>query len=213
MERVRCAKAATAAAGYFAAKGQRVLLLIDSLTRYAMALREVGLALGEMPATKGYPPSVFSNMPLLLEPVAALNSGGSVTGFYTVLVEGDDLSDPIADSARSLLDGHIVLSRELAMRGQFPAVDVLASTSRVATDVTEKRTQKLALSTRDWLARRSIAIDLLSLGAIDPEDAEHGAAIKAGKSIDEWIRQGPQEAETYEDTLRKLTQAIGEENK
>src|ERR1043165_3431263 len=124
--------AATAIAEYFRDRGGNVLLVIDSLIRFAMALRELGLALGEPPATKGYPPSVFATMPRLLERVSPRAGGGAITAFYTVLVEGDDLSDPVADSARSLLDAHIVLSRDLAARGQFPAADVLASASRVA---------------------------------------------------------------------------------
>src|SRR5262249_13862438 len=131
LERTRGALAATAVAEYFRDRGANVLLIIDSLTRYAMALREIGLAAGEPPATKGYPPSVFAALPRLLERAAPLASGGSITGIYTVLVEGDDMADPVADSARSLLDGHIVLSRDLAARGHFPAVDVLASASRV----------------------------------------------------------------------------------
>jgi flagellum-specific ATP synthase len=127
LERIRGAQAATAIAEHFRDRGGNVLLVIDSLTRYAMALREIGLSLDEPAATKGYPPSVFAALPRLLERVAPRAAGGSITGFYTVLVEGDDLSDPVADSARSLLDAHIVLSRELASRGHFPAVDVLAA--------------------------------------------------------------------------------------
>src|SRR5205085_3760787 len=141
-------------------RGQHVLLILDSLTRYAMALREIGLAAGEPPATKGYPPSVFAVLPRLLERVSPVAGGGSITGIYTVLVEGDDLADPVADSARSLLDGHLVLSRDLAAVGHFPALDVLASASRVFEKVTSLDERRLARRARAYLATRREADDL-----------------------------------------------------
>ncbi len=179
LERIRGAKAATAVAEYFRDKGKNVLLVIDSLTRYAMALRELGLALGEPPATKGYPPSVFAALPRLLERAAPLTAGGSITGFYSVLVEGDDLADPVADSARSLLDAHIVLDRDLAGRGQFPAVDVLASASRVARRVVTPPRVKLANAARGLLARRRPGRGAASARRVQPRH-ERRARYRAG---------------------------------
>lgn len=211
LERVRGALAAAAVAEYFRDRGANVLLVIDSLTRYAMALRELGLALGEPPATKGYPPSVFAALPRLLERASPRANGGSITGFYTVLVEGDDLSDPIADSARSLLDAHIVLSRDLAGRGHFPAVDVLSSASRVARRVAPARIIELAGAAREQLALRRSAQELQSLGAYT-----HGvnpsldAAIATGARLDAWSRQGPHEASDFATTCRGLGEAVGD---
>jgi flagellum-specific ATP synthase len=190
LERVRGALAATAIAESFRDRGANVLLVVDSLTRYAMALREVGLAAGELPATKGYPPSVFAALPRLLERVAPLSKGGSITGLYTVLVEGDDLSDPVADSARSLLDGHVVLSRQLAMRGHFPAVDVLASASRVMHKVVKPQEVELAQQARTLLAERAEAVELRNLGVGMPgQDARTDALVAAGVRLDRWARQ------------------------
>ncbi len=185
LERIRGANAATTIAEHFRDRGKNVLLVIDSLTRYAMALREIGLALGEPPATKGYPPSVFATLPRLLERVAPRAAGGSITGFYTVLVEGDDLSDPVADSARSLLDAHIVLSRDLAARAQFPAIDVLASASRVARRVAAAPVIKLATRAREQLAKRRQATELQALGAYTPgANAALDLALASGVRID-----------------------------
>jgi flagellum-specific ATP synthase len=209
MERVRGALAATAIAEHFRDRGANVLLVIDSLTRYAMALREIGLAAGEPPATKGYPPSVFAAMPRLLERVAPAAGGGSITGFYAVLVEGDDLADPVADSARSLLDAHIVLSRDLAARGQFPAVDVLASASRVALQVTERSTQELAQRVREILAIRREAHELRSLGAYSPgNNPTFDEALALGDAIDKWIRQRPGERSDFVSTINGLATAV-----
>lgn len=191
MERIRGALAATAVAEWFRAQGKHVLLVIDSLTRYAMALREVGLAAGEPPATKGYPPSVFARLPQLLERACPLESGGSITGFYSVLVEGDDLSDPVADSARSLLDGHIILSRDVAARGHFPAVDVLASASRVALAVSEPIEIDRAQRTREVLSLRREAEELQALGAYTAGTRpDYDRAIMSGLQIDAWSKQG-----------------------
>jgi flagellum-specific ATP synthase len=212
LERVRGALAATAIAEYFRDKGKTVLLVLDSLTRYAMALRELGLALGEPPATKGYPPSVFATLPRLLERVSPRRVGGSITGFYTVLVEGDDLSDPVADSARSLLDAHIVLSRDLAGRGHFPAIDVLASASRVARRVAKPAVSRLAVKSREHLSRRRQAADLQALGAYTPgANAGLDLALQIGDRVDLWARQAPYERTTYDETVRGLAAAIGEE--
>jgi flagellum-specific ATP synthase len=212
LERVRGALAATAIAEYFRDRGKNVLLVLDSLTRFAMALRELGLALGEPPATKGYPPSVFATMPRLLERVAPRAEGGAITGFYTVLVEGDDLSDPVADSARSLLDAHIVLSRDLAARGHFPAVDVLASASRVARRVSTPLMLHLATRVREQLARRRQAQELQALGAYTPgANPMLDTALALGDRIDTWSRQPPNERSSHDATVRGLAAAIGEE--
>jgi len=209
LERSRGASAATAIAEYFCGRGANVLLIVDSLTRYAMALREIGLAAGEPPATKGYPPSVFAALPRLLERVAPMAKGGSITGIYTVLVEGDDLSDPVADSARSLLDGHIVLSRDLAARGHFPAVDVLASASRVARQVTDKETQLMAQRARSVLAVRREVDELKSLGAYAAgANAAHDEALAFGARLDGWSAQRSDERSPLPDTFASLAKAL-----
>ncbi|MFT3694181.1 MAG: FliI/YscN family ATPase [Kofleriaceae bacterium] len=209
LERLRGATAATAIAEYFRDRGKNVMLVIDSLTRFAMATREIGLALGEPPATKGYPPSVFANMPRLLERVSPRAGSGSITAFYTVLVEGDDLSDPIADSARSLLDAHIVLSRDLAGRGHFPAVDILASASRVARRVAGAATVQIASRARETLALRKQAQELQALGAYQAgQNKDLDSALAAGVKIDAWSRQAPEEASTFELALAGLSTAL-----
>ena len=214
LERVRGALAATAVAESFRERGKNVLFVLDSLTRFAMALRELGLALGEPPATKGYPPSVFAQLPRLLERVAPSKQGGAITAFYTVLVEGDDLSDPIADSARSLLDAHIVLSRDLAGRGHFPAVDILASASRVARNVTTPAINAIAMKAREQLARRKQVQELQALGAYNAgANAAFDAALAYGEAIDAWAKQTPTDPTNFDATSRGLAAAIGEEIK
>jgi flagellum-specific ATP synthase len=165
--RTRGAYIATTIAEYFQAQGKRVLLMMDSATRFAMAMREVGLAIGEPPTTKGYTPSVFAALPRLLERTGNF-SKGSITGLYTVLVEGDDFNEPISDAMRSILDGHIVLSRELAARSIYPPIDILASASRVMTNVTDKGHQKLAGKFREALALYRQSEDLINIGAYKP---------------------------------------------
>jgi flagellum-specific ATP synthase len=212
LERVRGAAVASAIAEWFRNQGKHVLLVIDSLTRYAMALREIGLSLGEPPATKGYPPSVFAALPRLLERVAPSATGGSITGFYTVLVEGDDLSDPVADSARSLLDAHIVLTRELADRGHFPAVDVLASASRVARRVASREACGLAERARSALATRRQVLELQALGAYTPgANPDMDRALVTGQRLDAWARQSAEEHVPWTASLRALAGALGEE--
>jgi flagellum-specific ATP synthase len=209
MERARGARSATAVAEHFRDQGANVLLVIDSLTRYAMALREIGLSVGEPPATKGYPPSVFATLPLLLERVAPLEGRGSITAFYTVLVEGDDMADPVADSARSLLDAHIVLSRELAGRGQFPAIDTLSSASRVARHVTDDAAHGLMQQAREALAQRKLVQELQSLGAYTPgNNPGYDQALELGVRLDAWARQGPESRSDYETTMARLAAAL-----
>ena len=178
--RMQGASYATAVAEHFRDKGRHVLLLMDSLTRYAMAQREIALAIGEPPATKGYPPSCFAKLPQLVERSGnGLNGQGSITAFYTVLTEGDDPQDPIADAARGILDGHIVLSRELAESGHFPAIDVEKSISRVMTAVAPREHIEGARRARQWLAKFNKARDLIQLGAYSPgSDPELDAAVR-----------------------------------
>ncbi len=174
-----------------------------------MALREIGLAAGEPPATKGYPPSVFAALPRLLERVAPMARGGSITAVYTVLVEGDDLADPVADSARSLLDGHIVLSRDLAARGHFPAVDVLASASRVARQVTTKETAGVAQRARAVLASRRDVEELRNLGAYIPgSNPAHDEALTLANALDTWSRQASDERAPIADAMTSLARIV-----
>jgi len=163
--RIRAAYTATTIAEYFRDQGLNVLLLMDSVTRFAMAQREVGLAAGEPPTTKGYPPSVFGLLPTLLERAGAVRGRGSITAIYTVLVDGDDHNEPIADAVRSILDGHIVLSRDLASRYHYPPIDVLQSVSRTMPDVTDVTHRRLAGKVREWLAAIRDSEDLVSVGA------------------------------------------------
>jgi len=192
--RARGAETATAIAEYFRDQGKSVLLFMDSVTRYAMSLRETALATGEPPATKGYPPSVFAALPRLLERAGTSGGAGVITALYTVLVEGDDLSDPIADAVRSILDGHIVLSRKLAERGHYPAIDVLQSISRLAPQITPPAQLKGAALVRDLMAAHREALDLIQVGAYVPgSDPRVDAACRAMPEIDIFLRQGVEE--------------------
>ena len=166
--RMRAAYTATAMAEFFRDQGKNVLLLMDSVTRFAMAQREVGLAAGEPPTTKGYPPSVFAELPALLERAGAVRGKGSITAMYTVLVDGDDHNEPIADAVRAILDGHVVLSRDLASRNHYPAIDVLKSVSRTMPDVTDAKHREKAGAVRGWMAAIRDTEDLVSVGAYVP---------------------------------------------
>ena len=189
--RMQGANYATAIAEHFRDRGRHVLLLMDSLTRYAMAQREIALAIGEPPATKGYPPSCFAKLPQLVERSGnGLNGVGSITAFYTVLSEGDDPQDPIADAARGILDGHIVLSRELAEAGHYPAIDVERSVSRVMTAVAAPEHVSAARRLRQLLAKYNKARDLIQLGAYAPgHNAELDTAVRLQPQIVELLQQ------------------------
>jgi flagellum-specific ATP synthase len=209
--RVRAATAATAIAEHFRAQGKKVLLLLDSLTRVAMAQREIGLSAGEPPTTKGYPPSVFVQLPKLLERAGNDDGQGSITGVYTVLVEGDDLSDPVADSARSILDGHIVLSRRLAGGGHFPAIDVLQSASRVMSDVVDERHLDVARAIRAELAIYQDSADLVEVGAyVRGTNPKLDVAMAHRPELLAFLRQAPAERVAMVDALaqgRRITSA------
>ena len=208
--RVRGALAATAIAEHFRSRGKNVLLVMDSVTRFAMALREATLAAGEPPLTKGYTPSVFAALPSLLERAGCGAEGeGSITALYTVLVEGDDMTDPIADAAKGILDGHIVLSRALADRGLFPAIDVLRSISRVAPDVAPAEQMKLVSRMRDLLAAEEEARDLVRIGAyVAGSDPRIDAARVMVPRIEDLIRQNQDDNVSRQAALATLS-AIG----
>ena len=188
--RIRAAYVATTIAEHFRDEGCNVLLMMDSLTRFAMAQREIGLAIGEPPATRGYTPSVFALLPQLLER-AGTNDRGSITGLYAVLVEGDDMNEPIADAARAILDGHCILSRRLAHRNHYPAVDVLESVSRLAADLTGEEVRDASAALRDTLARYREKEDLITIGAYARgSDRALDYAIEKLPAIEMFLRQG-----------------------
>ncbi|MGN0902430.1 MAG: flagellar protein export ATPase FliI, partial [Succinivibrio sp.] len=195
-------------AEYFRDLGYNVLLMIDSLTRYAMAQREIALAVGEPPATKGYPPSVFAKLPALVERAGNGGPGqGSITAFFTVLVEGDDLQDPIADSARAILDGHIVLSRELADSGHFPAIDVEKSISRVMPAVVTSEHMIMARTIRQCVAQYTQSRELIQVGAYQRgSDPRIDQAIMIKPYIDEYTVQGMKDVVSFRDSLEGLKQ-------
>jgi FliI/YscN family ATPase len=210
--RKRAALLASALAEDLRAEGRQVLLLMDSLSRFCAAQREIGLAAGEPPATRGYPPSVWSALPQLLERAGNAEGPGGITGLYTVLVEADDPEDPIADACRSMLDGHIVLSRRLAERGQFPAIDVLASLSRVMRDVTSPEQQALATRARAILATLAEAEDLVSLGAYPPgSDARIDEALRLAPRLRAFLAQRREERCGLDDSFRALAGALAGE--
>lgn len=203
--RMRGAVLASAIAEFFRDQSKDVLLLMDSVTRFCMAQREIGLSLGEPPATKGYPPSVFSMLPKLLERAGTGVNGGSITGLYTVLVEGDDMDDPIADSARSILDGHIVLSRKIAQKNHFPAIDVLASASRVFRSVTDPAQQDFAGKIKEWMALYAQAEDLINIGAYAKgSNPKIDQAIAAIDRINLFLRQKIDETGTLEESVNLM---------
>ena len=202
--RIKGAMTATAIAEYFRDQGKRVVLMMDSVTRFAMAQREVGLTIGEPPATRGYTPSVFALLPRLLER-AGTSRKGSITGIYTVLVDGDDMNEPIADAVRSILDGHIVLSRAIAAQNHFPAIDVLASVSRVMNEVVDDAHLKAAQNLRALMAVYKEAEDLIHIGAyVKGSSQKIDTAVAKIDAINDFLCQGIFEQSSYEETEKAL---------
>ena len=202
--RKKAAQTATAIAEYFRDQGKDVLLMLDNLTRFSMAQREIGLAAGEPPVSRGYPPSVYAEMPKLLER-AGNGAVGSITGIYTVLVDGDDFNEPISDTARGILDGHIILSRKLGHKNHYPAIDVLQSISRVMSAVATKEHKKLASKLKSTLATYTEAEDLINIGAYKSgSNPEIDEAIQKNAAITTFLRQATDEKFTFEETVEQL---------
>jgi flagellum-specific ATP synthase len=202
--RLKGAFTATAIAEYFRDQGKKVILMMDSVTRFAMAQREIGLAIGEPPASKGYTPSVFSMLPKLMER-SGMSDKGSITAFYTVLVDGDDFNEPIADAVRGILDGHIVLSRELAAKNHFPAIDILASISRLMSEVATKDHKEAASMARDLMATYKDSEDLINIGAyVKGSSKKIDRAIHYNDSIESYLIQGMDDSTEFEVSINKL---------
>lgn len=198
--RIKGALTATAIAEYFRDKGKKVILMMDSVTRFAMAQREVGLAIGEPPATKGYTPSVFAKLPKLMER-SGTSSDGSITAFYTVLVDGDDFNEPIADAVRGILDGHIVLSRDLAHKNHYPAIDILNSVSRLMSQIAPKEHKEAASMARDLLATYKDSEDLINIGAyVKGSNKKIDMAVNYNEVLNSFLCQGIDEKSSFEET-------------
>ena len=207
--RMRGAYVATALAEYFCAQGKNVLLMMDSVTRFAMAQREIGLSTGEPPSSKGYTPSVFATLPKLLERAGSFEGEGSITGFYTTLVEGDDMNDPIGDSVRSIVDGHIVLSRALAQKGHFPAIDVMQSASRVMRAVASSEHVRLAQKLRETLAVYKEAEDLINIGAYKAgSNPRIDKAIRVIEGVNDFLKQKVEDPSNFNQTIRMMQQIL-----
>lgn len=208
MLRLKCPMVATTIAEYFKDQGKDVLLMMDSLTRFAMAQREVGLAIGEPPIARGYTPSIYAELPKLLERTGNFEKG-SITGVYTVLVEGDDTNEPIADMVRGILDGHIVLTRRLANENHFPAIDINASISRLMTTIATPEHQKLASALRDIISVYDKNLDLISIGAYKPNtNPRLDYAISKIDRVNDFLKQGINENFGFEDTLKRLKEIL-----
>ncbi len=208
MERLKAAYTATAIAEYFRDEGKSVLLMMDSVTRFGRAQREIGLAAGEPPTRRGFPPSVFSTLPKLMER-AGNSDKGSITALYTVLVEGDDMTEPIADETRSILDGHIILSRKLASQNHYPAIDVLASVSRVMNAIVTSEHKKASQRLREILAKHAEIELLVQLGEYKQgADPEADFALTHIDAINGFLKQGLDEKSTFEETLKKLLEVV-----
>ncbi|MCC5912026.1 MAG: flagellar protein export ATPase FliI [Clostridiaceae bacterium] len=207
--RMKGALLATAIAEYFRDEGKNVLLLMDSLTRFSMAQREIGLAIGEPPVTKGYTPSVFAVLPKLLERTGMSNKG-SITGLYTVLVDGDDMNEPIADAVRGILDGHIVLSRKMANQNHYPAIDIMASVSRVMPNIVPKDQMEIAGEIKRIIATYRDSEDLINIGAYTKgSNKKIDYAINHIDSVNGFLQQQVDEKVSYEETLKRMKQLIG----
>ena len=210
--KIRGAYVATAIAEYFRDQGLDVMFMMDSVTRFAMAQREIGTALGEPPATKGYPPSVFTTLPRLLERTGT-SDHGSITAFYTVLVEGDDVNEPISDTVRGILDGHIILTRNQAVRNHYPAIDIGGSISRLMVEVADPAHQECANKLREVLAVYNEAIDLININAyVRGSNPKIDYALSKIAKIEQFTKQGIFEKTTYSDTIARL-QAIFDDGK
>lgn len=206
MERAKAASVATSIAEYFRDQGKKVLFLMDSVTRFARAQREIGLAAGEPPTRRGFPPSVFANLPRLMERVG-MNDKGSITALYTVLVEGDDMNEPVADETRSILDGHIILSRKLGAQNHYPAIDILASKSRVMDKVVTAEHRAMAGKVNEWMALYADVELLVKIGEYQKgSDARSDLAIAKQDAIRGFLRQSTRDLESYDSTLRKLAE-------
>ena len=208
--RVRGAKVATTIAEYFSSQGKNVMLMVDSLTRVAMAQREIGNSVGEPPTTKGYTPSVFSLLPALIERAGTqMNGHGSISGLYTVLVDGDDFNDPIADAARSLLDGHINLSRDLAAKGHFPAIDISTSSSRVMNDIVSPTHWQLANKLKGLIGFYQENIDVVQIGAYQPgTNPQLDEALALMPKIESYLKQDMNDKSDFEQALQGLAQTL-----
>ncbi len=207
--RIRTAFMATALAEYFRDQGKQVVLMIDSITRLAMAQREIGLAVGEPPSSRGYTPSVFAMLPKLLERAGTTEGAGAITALYTVLVEGDDMNEPIADAVRGILDGHIVLSRRLASRGHYPAIEVLESVSRVMSDIVSPQINDLAIQARDVLATYRDAEDLITIGAYKPgQNPRVDKAVKYIEKLTAFLKQRSHDKTSIEESWKQLAEVF-----
>jgi type III secretion protein N (ATPase) len=208
VERAKAPNVATAIAEYFRDQGQRVLLLIDSVTRYARALREIGLAAGEPPARRGFPPSTFTALPRLFER-AGQSAAGSITAFYTVLVDDDEGGDPVGEEVRATLDGHIVLSNKLAASGHYPAIDVLASRSRVMRQIVEERQRELAADAGAQLAKYDSIQTLVQIGEYRAGADQLGdKTLRCRDALQKFLRQDLMEQSTVKETLTQLKRAL-----
>lgn len=207
--RIRGAYLATTIAEYFRDQGLDVLLMMDSVTRYALSMREIGLAVGEPPTTKGYTPSCFAKLPRLLERAGNTSSRGSITGLYTVLVEGDDFSEPVADSVRSIVDGHIVLSRELASRNHYPAIDILNSVSRVMNDIVSKDHLKAARKIVEYKAVHEEARDLINIGAyVAGNNPQIDSAIAHIDAANRFLRQDIDDRVSLDESIARMREIV-----
>ncbi len=209
--RMRGAFLAMTVAEYFCSQGKSVLMMMDSVTRFAMAIREIGLAVGEPPTTKGYTPSVFSRLPKLLERAGNFIGMGNITGLFTVLVEGDDMNEPVADAVRSILDGHIVLSRDIAAKNHYPAIDVLRSSSRVMQRLVDADHARLSARIREILAVYAEQEDLINIGAYKKgSNPKIDMALKYIEPVNQFLRQDLAESATFEQTRQAMEKLFGE---